>query len=187
LSISAVILAGGKSSRMGKDKALLPFGEYSTMTEYVYRKLEPIFGDKIYVSTKIDKFPFYVKKVYDKYDKITPLNGIISALESINSDAILVIAVDMPLISHNTINNLILSYKKNKNYDFYCYIIDGNIEPTVAIYTKSIIKKLKRNMEENRFKLREILEQCNIKCLNNVNKEEFANLNKIEDYLTKKI
>jgi len=36
---TAIIFAGGKSSRMGRDKALLPFGGYDTLTEYQYRRL----------------------------------------------------------------------------------------------------------------------------------------------------
>jgi len=54
---TAIIFAGGKSSRMGRDKALLPFGGYDTLTEYQYRRLSKIFN-RVYISTKNDKFNF---------------------------------------------------------------------------------------------------------------------------------
>jgi len=41
--IPCVILCGGKSSRMGEDKALLPFGEYSTLVQYQYERLQSVF------------------------------------------------------------------------------------------------------------------------------------------------
>ncbi|MCF6173461.1 MAG: NTP transferase domain-containing protein [Campylobacteraceae bacterium] len=66
MDICAVVLAGGKSSRMGRDKALLQFGWYDTLVEYQYRKLEAIF-DKVYISSKEDKFDFDVDIIYDKY------------------------------------------------------------------------------------------------------------------------
>ena len=57
-SLCCVILAGGKSSRMGRDKALLPFRGFDSMTEYQIDKFKNHFK-KIYISTKNrDKFHF---------------------------------------------------------------------------------------------------------------------------------
>ena len=53
----AVILAGGKSSRMQQDKALLPFGEVNSLAEFQYRRLSKIFS-KVYISSKYNKFDF---------------------------------------------------------------------------------------------------------------------------------
>jgi len=49
--IACVILAGGKSSRMGEDKALLPFGYSPTLTQYQLKKFQDYFKD-LYISTK---------------------------------------------------------------------------------------------------------------------------------------
>ena len=56
-SVSAVIFAGGKSSRMGEDKSLLPFGTYTTLAEYQHAKLSKLFY-KVYLSAKKNKFIF---------------------------------------------------------------------------------------------------------------------------------
>jgi len=65
-SRNAIIFAGGKSSRMGRDKALLPFGEYSTLCEYQYQRLAKIF-ETVHISTKEAKFDFDAPLIYDLY------------------------------------------------------------------------------------------------------------------------
>lgn len=52
---TCVILAGGKSSRMGRDKTLLPFGGFATLTHYGAHKFRRIF-ERVFVSSKFDKF-----------------------------------------------------------------------------------------------------------------------------------
>lgn len=59
--IPCVILCGGKSSRMGEDKALLPFASSNSLTQYQYDRLESYFKN-IYISSKIDKFSFLKNK-----------------------------------------------------------------------------------------------------------------------------
>jgi len=50
-NIPCVIFAGGKSSRMGENKALLPFAGFETLTEYQYTRLSKIFSS-VYISCK---------------------------------------------------------------------------------------------------------------------------------------
>ena len=59
--IPCVILSGGKSSRMGEDKSLLPFSSSSSLIEFQYRRLEPYFKN-IFISAKNDKFDFLQDK-----------------------------------------------------------------------------------------------------------------------------
>ena len=58
--IPCVILSGGKSSRMGEDKSLLPFGSSNSLIEYQYKRLKPYFKN-LYISSKIDKFDIVSK------------------------------------------------------------------------------------------------------------------------------
>jgi len=73
-TIPAVIFAGGKSSRMGKDKASLPFGSYDTLAEYQYQRLKKIFSD-IYIGSKTDKFDFNAPLILDRYSVSSPMAG----------------------------------------------------------------------------------------------------------------
>jgi len=69
--MAAVIFAGGKSSRMGSDKALLPFGGYGSLSEFQYHKLSRTFK-KVYLSAKEDKFDFAMEDIHDRYEESTP-------------------------------------------------------------------------------------------------------------------
>ena len=61
---TAVIFAGGKSSRMGEDKALLPFSNYPTLTEFQHDKLSTLFDD-VYISAKQNNFDFECRVIQD--------------------------------------------------------------------------------------------------------------------------
>ena len=79
---TAVIFAGGKSSRMGEDKALLPFANYPTLTEFQQDKLSTLF-DEVYISAKENKFDFDCKVIQDNDKENSPLVGLISVFESL--------------------------------------------------------------------------------------------------------
>jgi len=81
-TMPAVIFAGGKSSRMGKDKALLPFADCNTLSEFQYNKLTSLF-DKVYISSKEDKFDFEATVITDPLPKKISL---ILRLQSLQTD-----------------------------------------------------------------------------------------------------
>ena len=81
IEIPCVIFAGGKSSRMGRDKSLLPFGGFETLTQYQYERLKKIFAN-VYISCKNrSKFDFDANFIEDDADFNTyaPTSGFISA------------------------------------------------------------------------------------------------------------
>ena len=64
INIPVVIIAGGKSSRMGRDKALLPFGNYETLVQFQYERLKKIFKD-VYISWKNEKIAITNNNIFD--------------------------------------------------------------------------------------------------------------------------
>ncbi|HEY9190437.1 MAG TPA: NTP transferase domain-containing protein, partial [Sulfurovum sp.] len=70
-SIPAVIIAGGKSSRMGEDKALLPFGPYRSLAEFQYHRLSSLF-ETVYISAKKHKFDFSCRVIEDIHQESSP-------------------------------------------------------------------------------------------------------------------
>ena len=184
MSLSGVIIAGGKSSRMGRDKALLPFGNYTTLAEFQYRKLEKIF-EKVYISTKSNKFPFIANLIYDKYKNSSPLNAIISTLESIGGD-IFLLSVDIPFVSIDIIKKLIHTYKKNPNYDIYIAKSPCGLEPTVAIYKQTILNRAKEMYNKGDFKLMNLIKSVKYLEVNFENLEDFINLNTKVEYIRAK-
>ena len=181
MELSAVIIAGGKSSRMGRDKSLMPFGEFTTMVEFQHNKLSKIF-DRVYLSSKSNKFPFKTEIIYDKYSDYNPLNAIISSLEYTDRD-IFLLSVDMPLIDKNIINKLINYYKNDNKYDIYITKSPNGLEPTVAIYTKKILQKAKTMYKNSDYKLLNLIKSSNTKIVNFNTTDKFININYIEDYM----
>ena len=178
--LSGVVIAGGRSSRMGEDKALMPFGSYSSLAQLQYRKLQKIFN-RVYISTKSNKFDFDANLIYDKYNNISPLNAIISSLEETNSD-IFLLSVDIPLISKKTIDKLIDAYKKYPYYETIIAKSINGLEPTVAIYKQSVLNVAKQMQERQNFKLREFIKSTNYLTIPINSREEFLNINTKKDY-----
>jgi len=173
----AVIFAGGKSSRMGEDKSLMPFGEYNSIAEYQYNKLSKIF-DKVYISTKEDKFNFQANLIYDKYSESSPLVGLVSIFETIKEDKCFVLSVDAPFIDEVIINILM---KESKNITTIAESPNG-IEPLCGVYYRSILPLAKILLKDNNHRLTYILREANARKIYFNNKNAFKNLNFIEDY-----
>jgi len=177
---SAVILAGGKSSRMGEDKALLPFGKESSLTKFQYKRLKTIFKN-VYISTKVNKFDFEADLILDSSQYSSPMVALSSILNSLNEDFFL-ISVDMPLFSLDAINRLISEYKKDLSYDLYLYKSKKFLEPTAAIYKQSIKSKVDELLKQDIHKLQFLANSLNCKILSTIDNVNFINVNKKEDY-----
>ena len=109
---NCVILAGGKSSRMGRDKSLLPFEEFLTLTHFQVFKFNKIFKN-VFVSSKFDKFNGEFKLIKDTFDDFSPMGGLYSVLSNFKNQNVFIIAVDMPFVKFETINLLYENLDKN--------------------------------------------------------------------------
>lgn len=102
INIPCVILAGGKSSRLGQDKTQIDFAEQS-LSQWVFERLKKMF-EKVYISTKEKaKFDFDAPFLVEKSPIYTPLAGMINAFESLDAQEIIFISVDCPFITHQTL------------------------------------------------------------------------------------
>lgn len=178
---NAVILAGGKSSRMGEDKALMSFGEYSTMAEYQYRRLKKIFKN-VYISAKENKFDFDAEIIIDKYKTSSPLVAIASIIEELKEDFFL-ISVDMPLLSEQAIKRLLKSYNEMASYNLYILQSSNGLEPTAAIYTKELLPNIQNQIENNIHKLNYLVKNCNTLSIKWDILDEFININDMSQYI----
>lgn len=102
--LRALILAGGKSSRMGRDKALLPY-RGRRLIDVMAELLEPLVGSlsSLLVSGKVTGYTC----VPDEYPEQGPLEGLRCALKEIeNGESLLVVPVDMPLLTRSCLEDL---------------------------------------------------------------------------------
>jgi len=166
---------------MGRDKALLPFRGANSLSKYQYDRLSKLF-DRVYISAKSNKFDFDAPLIIDNTTKISsPMIALESILLHSKDSALFIIGVDMPFVSETTIKKMIDSYK---NSDSEIVIAESNtkLEPLCAIYSTTLIDRVRDLINQNNHRLQTLIEQSKIKRVKIDNIDEFLNLNRPIDY-----
>ena len=182
--ITGIILAGGKSSRMGSDKGLTLFNN-KPLINYVIDVLQPL-CEKIIISannSEYDKFGYDV--INDIVPDSGPMGGIYSALLHSTTDVNIVLSCDSPFVKTQTFEYLMEQYD---NADI-CVPMQssGKYEPLCGIYKKSVIPYFKEFIENKNYKIPmvfEIVKFQEVKITENnefFNFQTFRNLNSKED------
>jgi len=175
----AVIFAGGKSSRMGKDKSLLPFGQYNSLAEFQQQKLSTLF-EKVYISAKEDKFDFECIVIEDNYTENSPLVGMISIFETLDVEEVFILSVDAPFVNKETIEKLL---EHNENIlDVIVAQSPGGLQPLCGLYKKSILPLAYVQLEKGNHRLRDLLNLANTLFVKFDTDTPFINLNHPEEY-----
>lgn len=156
MKLSAVILAGGKNTRMkGRDKAFLKVrGEL--IIERQLLVLKKIFKDIVIISNRPSRYAKYnVRAVKDKIRAIGPLGGIYTGLQYIKNEAAFFWACDMPFL-HNAIIKKQLAYFKKKKP--LCLVARcKGIQPLHSIYSKKTIGFIKEAISSRELSLKKCL------------------------------
>ncbi|MBN2825612.1 MAG: molybdenum cofactor guanylyltransferase MobA [Campylobacterales bacterium] len=174
----AIIFAGGKSSRMGEDKSLLPFGGFETMSAFQYNKLSKIFP-KVYISAKVDKFDFDAPLLLDNYPQSSPLVGIVSIFEQIEANEVFILSVDAPFVDEGVISKL---FEQKGNYDALIAQSPSGTQPLCGIYRRSILPKAKEFLANDNHKLNFLLQGVKTLFVAFNEDEKFMNLNHPHEY-----
>ena len=175
-----IIMAGGKSSRMKRDKALLPFGDYNSLAEYQYKKFKPFFS-KVYISAKNNKFDFSVEVIEDVYADSSPLVALVSIFETLKEiDELLVLSVDAPFVDIGVLKKL----KEEAKKESAVIVVDSKngIEPLCAIYRRTTLPFAKQMLQENRHRLQTLLESVSTQKVFFSDEKLFLNMNYPADY-----
>lgn len=179
--IPCVILTGGKSSRMGEDKSLLPFKNSNTLIEYQYNRLSKIFSN-VYISLKNDKIDFTNNIIFDNTKSISsPMIALDSIFETIKNDKIFIITVDTPLVEKEIIKNII-----NNSQNHEITIVQTNKNKThnlCGVFSKSLHQQIKQFINEDIHKIGLLFEDNTTNIIDYANENEFLNVNTKEDYL----
>ena len=186
MSLSAVLLAGGKSSRMGADKATVPF-QNRPLWQHQLETLRNLKPDKIFVSAQTDPAwrPTDTDFVGDEQPACGPLGGIAATISRIQTDHLLVLAIDMPFMTHDYLRGL--SQRAMPGCGAVPIIAD-RAEPLAAFYPKESGADFVTALSGNDFSLQTLL--CKLMDTNkvqpiSVSKDEaplFRNLNQPDDF-----
>ncbi len=183
--LSGVILAGGKSSRFGKDKSQLEL-----RGQRVLRHLLNVLGQfpfqRLAVITaqgKTESWPKGIVTLVDDQEGLGPIGGITTALRHL-SGGILVTACDMPLLSVPLVEWLLGYY--DPQADAVIPRHSGGIEPLFGIYEKNFLPVLEEAIRSGRYALHFLFEEAKVRFVDVPGKfsaaREFANINTPEDY-----
>lgn len=136
-SLYGLVLAGGKSRRMGQDKARLRRGGQSQLA-YIAQLLEPLV-DRVFVSTRADQMEEPERRrfdqIIDRYQDMGPVAGILSAMDEHPDTDWLVVACDLPNIDASTVSYLLEHRSQDQPFSAYRSSHDGLPEPLCAVYT----------------------------------------------------
>ncbi len=141
---SAVVLAGGKSSRMGRPKAMLPFGGEPLIVQ-VIRKLAPLFPDIVVVAAPDQELPeLHATLVRDEVAYQGPVGGICYGLRACNSAAGFVTSCDVPFLSLPLVSHLT---SRLPDHDVVVPYWEGRLQPLHAVYRRSVLPLLEQQLE----------------------------------------
>lgn len=181
-SIPCILFAGGKSSRMGQDKSLLPFGDFSTLAHYQYDRLSSLF-EHVYISAKNgEKFDFNPSLIKDPVNvDFAPTAGFVSAFNALSDDQIMVLSVDTPFIDASVFRALI-DASSQTNADAIIANTSSGTHPMCGIYRRTLQKEMERMLQEGDHRLGKLLAASSTIYVPFEDEELFANLNHPHEY-----
>lgn len=177
---SAVILAGGDSRRMGRDKALLPLAGKPLIARIADR-LKELFDDVIIGANRVEDYRFLgLEIVPDREPGQGPLMGIASCLERTVEDLAFVTACDVPEIELGFIHKLI---GLAQGYDMALPVIgDRRYEPLFAVYRKSVVPAALDILRQGGRRIIELIDRVDVRLVEASNADLFRNINTMDDY-----
>lgn len=183
-NIPCVIFAGGKSSRMGEDKALLPFGEFDTLTQFQLHKLSKIFKN-VYISCKDrSKFHFTADFIEDiKTDDVyAPTAGFSAVFDTLKYDKFFALSVDTPFVTEDEIEKIIEADSSNVDIKATIAKTASGIHPMCGIYHNTLRNDFSDMLKENNHKLGYLLKNVDTIFVEFEDEKTFLNINHPHEY-----
>lgn len=185
-SMTAIILAGGKSIRMGRNKAFLKL-KGKTFIEHQVDLLREIF-DKIIISANTpSEYEYLNLPVFkDIFPEKGPLGGIYTGLINSSSFYTFMLACDMPFVEVELIRHL---KSLTEGHDVVVPQSNRGLEPLHAFYSKNCIEPIKREIDRNKLRIISFFPEVNVKIVkldsltsSKSFKHSIKNLNTVKEY-----
>jgi len=184
MEVTGIILAGGKSSRMGTDKGLQQLCG-KPLIGYAIEVLSGICST-ILISSSSDAYhSFGYQVVADEFPGIGPMGGIYSALRQSKTENNLVLSCDLPFVSNELLSHIL---EKSKGYQVAVpYEGNRHYEPLCGFYHLSVLDILSNYIKKENYKLPDLFDEISVNKLviNNelgfYHKDLFMNVNTQND------
>lgn len=184
--VTAYVIAGGKSTRMGRDKAFLQLGGQTLLGKAL--RLARAAADEAKIVGNREKFKEFGGVVEDVYFERGPLGGIHAALTESRSELNLMIGVDLPFLELEFLRRLISAAD-----DSYALVtvprVQGHYQPLCAVYRKEFARLAGKALTENRNKVDALFSEVHLRVVdeeemvgNGFSPAMFRNVNTPEDW-----
>ena len=150
IAATAFVLAGGRSSRMGRDKALLPSGHQNLLQRALHTCAAAC--DQTYIVGSKQLYGQFGEVIEDIYTGCGPLGGIHAALTSTDTDLNLILSVDMPGMTANFLCWL-LSKSATRSELIIVPEAAGGLQPLCTIYRKAVANIAEQALRQGEYKV----------------------------------
>ncbi|WP_162944319.1 molybdenum cofactor guanylyltransferase [Paenibacillus aceti] len=164
MQITSIIIAGGRSSRMGMNKALLPL-DGKPVIEQLIEELEPLSQSILIAGGELRDYEYLGRKVVaDFYPGLGPLAGLHAGLSASTTAWNLVVACDMPFVRRAVFEAIVAratQIEKNalnqedERTQAIIVKIDGRVQPLLAAYSRSVLPELSTSLVSGRLRMTE--------------------------------
>jgi molybdopterin-guanine dinucleotide biosynthesis protein A len=175
MKASGIILAGGHSSRMGQDKALLHYNQ-ETLIERSVKELQQAVDEVIVIVN--DKLKYHlssVREIPDVYPDMGPLGGMHAGLLQARHEYSFIISCDMPLFSARLAEFLL---ERSGGYDVVVPKLNDYWEPLCAVYSKNCIASIEKCLRSG---VRKVLKFYDDVRVLEIGPDELEKVGRIED------
>ena len=151
--LAVALMAGGKSTRMGRDKCGISDRDGRELWRGRLELLRELKTSEVLISCRADQTDFDgsgARLVFDQWENAGPLGGIVSCLEAMEADRLLVLGVDLPAMTRVGLDALV-DVAETGGSVFRC---GGMLEPLVAVYPKSMASAGRRRLQAGDFAMR---------------------------------
>lgn len=163
--IAGIILAGGRSTRFGRDKALAHFNG-KPLIEHVAKTLGSLFSSCVLATNNPEPYRFLgLPVIADLHHGSGPLGGIHSGLLAINEPRAFIVGCDMPLLAPKLVRFLCDLDKNSTNLDAVIPWLPLGPEPLCGIYHKSILPVIEAQINGNKMRLGLLLEKIRLRAV----------------------
>ena len=169
-------MAGGKNSRMKKNKAFLEL-EGQPLVERSLAVLQAVFAEVLISSNNPELYAKYdVPVIQDERLDQGPLEGLYQGLNAATYDEVFFVACDMPFLEAGLIR---LLAKWVPEYDIVVPRLQSGIHPLHAFYNRRCLPAIKRKLEAGCLKISDLCQSCSVRYVEETELQAFDNLNKV--------
>jgi molybdopterin-guanine dinucleotide biosynthesis protein A len=177
--LTLIVLAGGESRRMMRDKALLPAPERALL-EHVLAGVDGLFAEVIVSAARGRTYDFLaVSQVMDAAEGLGPLAGILSGLRAARFDPAFVLACDIPDVDRGFVDTLIAAAE---GYEIAVPRTSVGLEPLLAVYRRSVIPRIETLLAAGKRSVLDLFTLCRTNVVGIGDPAWLRNINTPEEY-----